>query len=158
MSVSSRPGAPPLTPFGLVLHHDGRFRHEGQPIRHQRLREHFDRSVVYLPEEGKYVVTLGRYRAEIEVEECGFFVRSFDVGSGRIRLSDRSEERLDPASLRLSPRDSATICTVKCKLVPGGLAARFNHGAHAELLQAIEEREGGFVLEIAGEWLPVALD
>ena len=27
-----RPGAPPLRPFGLVLHHDGRWSHEGQPI------------------------------------------------------------------------------------------------------------------------------
>ena len=51
-------GPPPLRPFGLRLHHDGRWTHEGQPIRNRRLREHFDRSVRWLPEERKYVVTL----------------------------------------------------------------------------------------------------
>ncbi|MAE95304.1 MAG: hypothetical protein CL910_11640 [Deltaproteobacteria bacterium] len=153
----SRPGPPPLRPFGLVLHHDGRFLHEGQPIRNRRLREHFDRSVRYLPEEGKYVVTLAHFRGEIEVEECAFFVRSFDAASARIGLSDRSEEPLDPGSLRLSPIDGATICTIKRDLLPEGLPARFTHGAHAELLQVIDERGGGFGLEIAGEWVPIPL-
>ena len=31
-------GPPPLRPFGLVLHHDGRFTHEGEPILNRRLR------------------------------------------------------------------------------------------------------------------------
>ncbi len=148
---------PPLSPFGLVLHHDGRFTHEGEPIRHRKLREHFDRSVRYLPEEGKYVVTLRHFRGEIEVEECGFFVRTFDPESGRIELSDRSREILDPASLRLSPIDEALICQVKRDLVPEGLPARFLHGAHAELLQAVEEEAGSFVLPLAGERHPIEL-
>ena len=52
------PEPPPLTPFGLVLHHDGRWTHEGQPVLHRRMREHFDRSVQYLASEQKFVVTL----------------------------------------------------------------------------------------------------
>jgi hypothetical protein len=140
--------APPLAPFGLRLHHDGRWSHEGQPIRHQRLREHFDRSVRYLPDERKFVVTLRQFRGEIEVEEAAFFVRAFDAVSGRITLSDRSEEILDPASLALSPRDGALLCRVKRGLAPEGLLARFTHGAHAELLQAVEEGAGGLVLRI----------
>ena len=39
------PGAPPLRPFGLVLHHDGRWSHEGVPFLNHRLRAAFDRSV-----------------------------------------------------------------------------------------------------------------
>jgi hypothetical protein len=141
-------GPPPLRPFGLRLHHDGRWSHEGQPILHRRLREHFDRSVEYVPAEGKYVVTLRRFRGEIEVEEAAFFVRSFDAGPGVITLSDRSEEALDPASLALSPLDGALLCRVKRHLAPEGLLARFTHGAHAELMQAVEQGEGGLVLRI----------
>lgn len=141
---------PPLRPFGLVLHHDGRWSHEGQPIRNRRLREHFDRSVRYLPAERKFVVTLRHFRGEIEVEEAAFFVRTFDAGTGRITLSDGSVETLDPATLALSPRDDALVCRVKHALAPEGLLARFDHGAHAELLQAIEETEAGPALRVAG--------
>lgn len=153
--TGARPGPPPLRPFGLRLHHDGRWSHEGQPILHRRLREHFDRSVRYLPAERKFVVTLRHFRGEIEVEEAAFFVRSFDAASGRIALSDRSEEPLDPASLALSPIDGALLCRVKRDLAPEGLLARFCLGAHAELMQAIEEGEGGLVLRIGGERHPI---
>jgi hypothetical protein len=148
--TGARPAPPPLRPFGLRLHHDGRWSHEGQPILNRRLREHFDRSVRYLPDERKFVVTLRHFRGEIEVEEAAFFVRSFDAASGRIALSDRSEEALDPASLALSPLDGALLCRVKRDLAREGLLARFGHGAHAELMQAIEEVEGGLALRIGG--------
>ena len=139
-----------MAPFGLRLHHDGRWSHEGQPILHRRLREHFDRSVRYLPGERKFVVTLRHFRGEIEVEEAAFFVRSFDAASGRIRLSDRSEEAIDPTTLSLSPIDGALLCRVKRDLAPEGLLARFGHAAHAELLEAVEEGAGGLALRIGG--------
>ncbi|MCP5059267.1 MAG: hypothetical protein GY937_21385 [bacterium] len=150
-------GPPGLEPFGLVLHHDGRWSHEGQPILHQRLREHFDRSVLYLPEERKYIVTLGHFRGEIEVEECGFFVRVFDPATGRIELSDHSHETLEPATLRSSAIDGVVICQVKRDLRPEGLPARFTHGAHSELMLAVAEEGEGFVLVSAGQRFPVDL-
>lgn len=149
------PGPPPLRPFGLVLHHDGRWTHEGIPLLNRKLRAAFDRSVRFLPGEGKYVVQLGRFRGEIELEEAGFFVRRFDAESGVVVLSDGSEERLDPATLRLSPRDGALLCDVKRGLAAGGLTARFDHAPHAELLLAVEEREGGPGLVLAGAWHPL---
>ncbi len=140
-----------LTPFGLRLHHDGCWSHEGQPILNRKLREHFDRSVVYLPSERKFAVTLRHFRAEIEVEEAAFFVREVDLASGRLRLSDRSEELLDPATLAWSPRDGALLCRVKPALAPpGGLLARFSHAAQAELLLAVEPAGEGFALRLAG--------
>jgi len=141
---------PALSPFGLRLHHDGRWSHEGEPILNRRLREHFDRSVKYLPDERKFVVTLRHFHAEIEVEEAAFFVRSLDAPSGRIALSDRSEETLEPATLALSPIDGALLCRVKRPLAPEGLLARFTHGAHAELMQAVEETPDGPALRIVG--------
>ncbi len=142
------PGPPPLRPFGLVLHRDGRWTHEGQPVRNRKLRAAFDRGVRFLPEEGKYVVTLGRFRGEIEVEETGFFVTALDLERGLVKLSDRSEEPLDVDSLRLSPHDGALVCTVKPDL--GGLPARFFHAAQAELLDAVEDGPQGPRLPLAG--------
>ena len=129
-----------------LLHHDGRWTHEGVPVTNRRLREAFDRSVRFLPEQALFVVQLGRFRGQIDVEEAAFFVRDFDAATGRVRLSDGSEEALDAATLRLSPRDGAALCTVKRALAPQGLPARFTHAAWAELAAAIEGPEQALVL------------
>jgi hypothetical protein len=149
-NVSSKPGPPPLAPFGLVLHHDGKWSHEGQPILHRGIREHFDRSVTFLPAERKFVVTLRHFRGEIVVEEAGFFVREVDVARGEVALSDRTRDRLDVASLHASPRDGALLCRVKRDLVPEGLLARFMPSAQAELLAAIDPDAEGFSVVIGG--------
>jgi hypothetical protein len=148
-------GAPPLQSFGLVLHHDGSWTHQGQPIVNQRIREKFDGSVRYLPEEGKYVVQVGRFRGEIEVEEAGFFVRDVDLARGEVALSDRSRDGFDLGSLRVSELDGAFLCTVKRGLVPGGLPARFSHAAQAELLCAVDDGADGPVIRIEGRSQPM---
>jgi len=148
------PGPPALHPFGLVLHHDGSWTHEGQPIANRRLREAFDRGVRFLPGEGRdgedvFVVTLGHFRGQIEVEEAAFFVRLFDPETGAITLSDGSVEPLDVGSLRSSPCDAALLCRVKRNLGSADLLARFSHAAQAELLDAVEDAGDGPVLRIA---------
>ncbi len=148
-------GPPPLRPFGLVLHHDGRWTHEGVPILNQKLRAAFDRGVRYLPAEGVYVVTLGRFRAQIELEEAGFFVREFDASKGEIALSDRSREPLEVASLRSSKRDGALLCTVKRELRRDGLPARFFPAAQALLLGAVDLDAEPPALRIAGRLVPL---
>lgn len=150
-----RPGPPPLRPFGLVLRHDGRFLHEGEPIRNKKLREHFDRSVDYLPDEAKYIVRLGHFRGQIEVQEAGFFVRSIDLATGELSLSDGSRESLDVASLSLSPIDGALLCRVKRALAADGLPARFEASAQAELLLAVDEQDGKSVLRLGGAGVPL---
>ena len=132
------PGPPPLKAFGLVLHRDGRWTHEGQPVTHARMRAAFDRSVRFLPGEGVYVVQIGRFRGQIDVEDTGFFVRSFDAASGELALSDGSREPIDVASLRTASSDGALLCSVKRDLVAGGLPARFLRAAQAQLLEAVE--------------------
>jgi hypothetical protein len=146
---------PPLRPFGLVLHHDGTWTHEGVAVTHPRLRAAFDRSVRFLPEEGVYVVQIGRFRGQIQVEEAGFFVREVDLAGGQVRLSDGSREPLDVSSLHRSRRDGAWLCRVKRDLAPGGLPARFSHAAWAELLQAVEEAEDGPRLRVGAVSRPL---
>ena len=148
-------GAPPLEPFGLVLHHDGSWTHEGEPVTNVKLRERFDRAVRYLPDEAKYVVQIAHFRAEIEVEEAGFFVRLFDPDTGELRLSDLTAEALDVSTLSLSRRDGALMCRVKHDLASSGLEARFLHAAHSEFMNAVGEG-GGFVV-IAGASHPFRL-
>jgi hypothetical protein len=143
-------GPPQLRPFGLVLHHDGRFSHEGAPIENRRLREHFDRSVEYLPDEEKFIVRLKHFRGEIEVEEAAFFVRSLDLECGEIHLSDGSREALDVATLSESQIDGVLLCRIKPTARPGGLLARFMHGPQAEFFQAVEAEGDGYVVEIGG--------
>ena len=154
-SAGSRPGPPPLAPFGLVLHHDGSWTHEGQPLRNRKLRALFDRSVRYLPEEDKFVVQIRQFRGEISIEEAGFFVRAFDPAAGSISLSDGSEERLDVSTLRASERDGALLCRVKGDVVRGGLLARFHHAAQAEFMNAVEEGDEGTAVRIAGRLQPL---
>jgi hypothetical protein len=156
-ALGSPGGPPPLRPFGLVLQHDGCFRHEGQPIANRRLREHLDRSVEYLPEQHKFIVRLGHFRGEIEVQEAAFFVRSIDLASGEIALSDATREALDVASLVESPIDGALLCRVKRDLEPAGLLARFTHAAQAELLQAVEPAGEIFEVVLADRRMPFPL-
>ena len=149
---------PPLRPFGLVLHRDGSWTHEGVPILNRRLRAAFDRSVRFLPDEGGvYVVQLGRFRGQIEVEEAAFFARSVDAESGTVHLSDGSAECLDPATLHPSPHDGAWLCRVKRDLAPAGLLARFTHAAQAEILASVDEAEDGrgHVIRLAGHAHPM---
>lgn len=149
------PGPLPLRPFGLVLHRDGSWTHEGVPLLNRRLRAAFDRSVRYLPEAGVYVVQLGRFRGQIEVEEAAFFVRDFDAASGALRLSDGASEPLDVASLRVSARGGALLCSVKRELAAPGLPARFTHAAQAELLHAVEDTRRGPCLRVGGVLHPL---
>lgn len=148
--MSAPEGPPPLRPFGLVLHRDGRFTHEGRPVTNRRLREAFERGVRYLPDEEKYVVQLGRFRGEIAVEETGFFVREVDAAEGTLALSDGSREAFSPDTLRPSRLDDGWLCSVKRDLVAGGLPARFTQAAWAELVQELEETPEGPALRVAG--------
>jgi len=140
---------PPLRPFGLRLHHDASWTHEGEPVRHRKLRERLDRSVRYLPEQRQHVVQIGQFQGHIEIEEAGFFVRAFDADSGELQLSDHSVEKLDASSLSLSAIDGALLCRIKRDLVPEGLVARFMHSAQADLMNAVDD--SGEALRIAGE-------
>lgn len=147
-------GPPPLRPFGLVLHHDGRFSHDGEPILNRRLREHFDRSVEYLPDEKKFIVRLKHFRGEVEVQEAGFFVREVDFERGEVALSDGTREPLDLSTLSSSEIDGALLCRVKPTLVAEGLLARFSQAAQADLLQAVEPDADAFVIVLGGTRIP----
>ena len=143
-------GPPRLRPFGLVLHHDGVWTHEGNLILNRKLRNKFDRSVRYLPGENKYVVEVGFFLGEIEVEEAAFFVRSLDLGSGKLKLSDGTDESLDPRSLCFSSIDGALLCQISRPQSEATVLARFDRTPHADLLLATEEMATGLQVLVRG--------
>jgi hypothetical protein len=143
--------APPLAPTGIVLRRDGSFWHEGVRVTHPRLHAAFRRGVRYLEDERVFVVTLGRFRGRIEVEDVPFFVDVYDVGSGRISLSDGTQEALASDTLTVDADEA-----LRCRVKRGRFPARFTRAAQAQLLDALEAPEGGGLWLRAGEsWLPV---
>ncbi len=134
-----------------MLRRDGSFVHEGQRVTHPRLHRAFLRGVRFLDDEGVFVVQLGRFRGQIEVEDTPYFVVAYDPDLGTIDLSDGTREPLAPDTLRVDP-DEALRCRVK-----GRFQARFTHAGQAHLLDAVETRGGRLVLRAGSRWLNLEL-
>ena len=129
------------------------FWHEGSRVSHPGLYRAFLRGVRFLEEEGVFVVQLGHFRGQIEVEDTPFWVVAYDPDSGEIDLTDQSREPLQVDSLRTDP-DDVLRCTVK-----GRFPARFTHAGQAHLLDAIDAKSTGICVRAGDRWLPIpALD
>ena len=140
---------------GLSIDEEGRFLHQGEPIRHERTLAALWRSLERVPD-GRWIVRLGRESGYVEVRDTPYVVRGvggLEAGDHPwVLLADGSREPLDPATLRVGA-DGVLRCDVK-----GGLAARFSRAAHVTLGGALEEApegSGAYVLEVAGRRWPV---
>lgn len=142
-------GSPPLRPTGLVLGRDGHFYHEGEAIAHPGLRRVLERAVCFAEPEGVFIVQVGHFRGQIELEDTPFFVHAYSPETGEIDLSDLSSERLDPASLRIG-EDGVLCCTVK-----GRFPARFSQAAQAHLLLALDAERAPPVLRMGAREVSV---
>jgi hypothetical protein len=107
------------------------------------------RGVRFAEEEGVFVVQLGPFRGEIEVEDTPFWVEAYDPQAGEIELSDRSSERIEPETLALDP-DGVLRVRVKARF-----PARFTHAGQAHLLLNLEFRGDDLVLRVGDCWVPV---
>ncbi|MBW2731064.1 MAG: tRNA (adenosine(37)-N6)-threonylcarbamoyltransferase complex dimerization subunit type 1 TsaB [Deltaproteobacteria bacterium] len=152
---ASREGLPSALPAqllkemrrsGLRLDREGRWWHEGELVRHQRLAQALHRWIDQL-EDGEFIVRLDEERyATIEVEDTPFLVRRLRVqGEGGARrifveLSDQSIEELTYDSLRTGEHE-ALYCKVK-----GRFSARLTRPAHFILGELLEEHGERFVL------------
>ena len=136
-------GPPPLRPTGLILRRDGTFEHEGVRVTHPKLHRAFLRGVRFLDDEGVWIVQLGRFRAQIEVEEIPFWVVAYDPATGAVQLTDGSTEPLAWETLEMDSDDGVLRCRVK-----GRFPARFTRTGQAHLLDALELREGAWVLRL----------
>lgn len=135
---------------GISLDAEGRFLHRGEPITHARTLELLRRSFRREPD-GRYSVSIGREVAYVAIEAAPYAVQAvLPASHGQapsLRLSDGSEERLDPASLTLGS-DGVLRCTVK-----GDHLARFTRAgqlALGALLQEDPPGSGSYALVVNG--------
>jgi len=143
---------------GIRLDARLRWWHDDEPIEHPRIIELFNSSLV-LDAEGRYQLQIGKDWCYVQVEDAAYEVRTVDVTDDErvsVRLSDRTAEALDPATLAEGP-DGVLTCRAK-----GGRAkARFSRDAQYQLGELLEQDDAGHLFLRAGQRrfaVPVSLD
>lgn len=117
---------------------------------HPRLHAAFLRGVHWAEEEGVFVVQLGHFRGQIEVEDTPFWAIAYDPETGEVELTDRTREPLDPVSLTL---DSDGV--LRCRVKAGRFPARFTRSGQAHVLDALELVGDRYVLRVGQERVPL---
>ncbi len=125
------------------------FWHEGAPVTHPGLYRAFLRGVRFLDDPGVFVVQIGHFRGQIEVEDIPWWVVGYDPERGEIELTDRSREPLQAETLVADP-DGVLRCTVKQRF-----AARFTRAGQATLAAALEETPDGWALRAGAAHLAI---
>ncbi|HEX3695368.1 MAG TPA: hypothetical protein VH374_08255 [Polyangia bacterium] len=131
---------------GIRVDSEGRFIHEGEPVRHEGLRQALFRWLDRLPD-GQYILRLDEKRfAYLDVDDTPLLVgalRFTDDTHVTLALSDGAAEELDPATLTV---DAAGV--MRCAVRGGRLEARLTTSAAATLSEAIIEMPAGPALRL----------
>jgi hypothetical protein len=137
---------------GLRLDREGRWLHEGRPVRHKRLAQALHQGIDRHPETGETIVRIGAKWCYVEVEDAPYVVRSARVEGDRVELllSDDSWEVLDPATLRIGA-GGVPYATVK----DGRFRARFSRAAYQALIPHLEEEDGLGSLRLGARRIPL---
>jgi hypothetical protein len=98
------------------------------------------------PLDGRWILQNGYDWTYFLVEDVPYFIVSVraEKGDAILRLSDGSEEPLNPTTLRVSPRDELYVC-VKAVGPPGPYDAKFTRFAQTQLAPFLHEGEHGEV-------------
>jgi hypothetical protein len=139
---------------GIRIDRDGEFQHEGEPVRHEGLRQALFRWLDRLPD-GRYVLRLDDQRfAYLDVDDTPLVARSarLDGETVWLGLSDASEEALDPATLSLDG-----LGVMRCRVRGGRLEARLSTSAAVVAGELIEGDLARPLLRLGGRLFPVAL-
>lgn len=131
----------------ISFRRDGRWYSDDEPINNARIAKLFSRCLTQL-DDGRWQIAMADERAFVEIEDTPWVVTSVagDAAAGfTLRLNDDSEEPLDPATLTVG---TANVLYTRVK--EGRHRARVLRPAYYQLAPAIAERDGRFVLSIAG--------
>lgn len=139
----------------IRLDKEGRWFHDGVEITHDLTRDLFSQSVKKREEGEGYCLEIGLECAEIEVEDTPFVIKraTLDDKGATLLLSDKTEERLDPGTLRVGS-DNVLYCDVK----GGEFPARFLRPAYYQLMEALVETESGYAARLGGELWPISME
>lgn len=133
---------------GIVLDAEGRFWDHGELVTHRGMQDAFATWIRRHPRDGRFILCNGYDWTYFRVEDVPFFVRGVggSADAPTLRLSDQTEERLDPTRLSIGERDALYV-TVK----DGAYDARFTPAAQAALAPFVAEGQGGqAVIRLAG--------
>lgn len=122
----------------LKLDSFGMWHHDERPFLNDKLAALFHRSIVWDQESSRYLLQIGRQRAEFDVEDTAWFVLLLEDGGfpWKIVLSDGSTEHFRPDTVSIGGDGQFY------HLVKGCHRARFSRPAHQRLLEhACSERE-----------------
>ena len=137
---------------GIRIDREGQFIHEGEPVRHQGLREALFRWLDRL-DDGRYVLRLDERRfAYIDVDDTPLVVRALRLesdGAVTLQLSDGAEEPLDPTTLTIDAEGM-----LRCWVRGGRIEARLANSAAAVLAERITETSRGPALLWPGHAQP----
>lgn len=127
----------------LVLDRAGAFLHDGVKVEHPKLADALHTWISKHPDDGRFILTNGYDWTYFTVEDVPYFVKSIRIeplADGReawLRLSDGSEEPLDPATV--SSRTNGEIyLRVKAGAPGGPFAAKLTRFAQTQLEPLLE--------------------
>jgi hypothetical protein len=144
----------------IVLRADGTFSHDGEPVRHPKLAEAMHRWISRHPDDGRYILTNGYDWTYFTVEDAPYTVLAIkdQAGTPVARLSDGSEEPLDPDTVRVAT-DHSLYARVKASSPHGPFEARFSrHAQAADLAPFLAESAsdpGSASLVVGGRAFPI---
>jgi hypothetical protein len=136
----------------LRIDRDGDWYDEGIQVTHPGILANL-RTNLRKDSEGYFIQT--RVRISVKVDDAPFVLARIERRGEALHavLNDGSEERIDPASIRLG-RGDAPYCTVKA----GAFEARFSRAATFQLLALADydETSGRGALRLGGREYPLA--
>jgi hypothetical protein len=131
----------------IILTPNGTWLADGAEISHDPTRILFSRSLKKDAE--GYFLAIGRETKRITVEDTAYFVTGFDrTDSGQVRkvtlrLSDGTQEDLDPKTLSYTPE------RLVCKIKNGSEEAKFLFTSYHELLKDLQQDSEGYYLNFS---------
>jgi uncharacterized protein len=137
---------------GITLDRDQRWWHDGEPVEHPNIIEAFNRGLK-VQDDGRYKLEFGNDWCFVEVQGAAYRALMLDEGEeGRlsVRLSDRTAEWLDVASLAL---DGEGVMTAAVKA--GKARARFSREAQFALGERMVEEGGALKLRCGATLVPL---
>jgi hypothetical protein len=138
---------------GLVLDRELNWLHDGERITHPRIIEAFNQGLVPT-DDGRFQLRIGNDWAYVTVEGAAYRVNAIDTDDTRVylRLSDRTGEPLDPATLRLENG----VLTARVK--DGRAEARFSRDAQYALGQLMAPEGAGVVVVLPRARIALSID
>jgi len=133
-----------------VLDVHGRWSHEGEAVEHPGLVAAFFSWVAVHPDDGRWILTNGYDWCYFTPLATAYFVVGVDRANGpTIKLSDGTEEVLDPSTVRIDEDG-----TLRCLVKQGRAGARFSRLAQLAMEPLLVDGDP-VTLAVAGRSYPI---